>query len=427
MNIRTQAFSLTDQAARWEGQADFLHLWAAATEASNQERTSMWEQLFTSLGGAAFATAHKLLRNSVEPTRPESMRAAASLLRLGAETLRHLGRLDEAALAALNRADALPGPLAAASPLTALHAQLQAVGGMVDALCARHIRALCPPTEVLIPQRLEDFADWTVEEIHQYHLLNLDPAARQALADFPEARVLEASDGRLVALVPPAGLSPEDTQRVLTSPQAVGTFVGGVGSGVPDAWATGLARGAQLANASGQPVAVWIGYPTPGALREGIQTHSAQAGAAELARFQQAIAHRYPDAKRTVVGYSYGTVVTTEAAAAVARGQSVTHSGEHLADAIVLLGSPGVPAAHARQLGGVSGGQDVGPQVYAFTHHQDPIGLLGGAHGGLHGKDPTHPSFGAAALGHDGEYGHYGYFSDERLMHEVGGVIARGG
>lgn len=427
MNTATQAFSLSDQAAHWEDHADFLHAWADATEASNNERTSTWDSLFIPWGGTSFVAAHKLLRNSVDPTRPESMRAAASLLRLGAETLRHLGRLDEAALAALNRADALPGPLAAASPLTALHAQLQAAGGMVDALCARRIRALCTSTEVLIPQRLEDFADWTVDEIHQYHLLNLDLAARQALADFPEARVLESSDGRLVALVPPPDLSPAEAQQALTSPQAVGTFVGGVGSGAPEAWATGLARGAQLANASGQPVAVWIGYPAPAALPQGIQTHSARAGAEDLARFQRALAQRYPGAKRTVVGYSYGTVVTTEAASAAARGVSAAQEGEHLANAIVLLGSPGVPAAHARQLGGVPGSQDVGPQVYAFTHDQDPIGLLGGAHGGLHGKDPTHPSFGATALGHDGEYGHYGYFSDERLMREVGGVIARGG
>lgn len=427
MNAPTQAFSLTNQAAIWEENANFLDGWAETTDANNSERTGTWDSLFTSLDGTAFVNAHKLLRNSVDSTQPETMRAAASLLRLGAETLRHLGRLDEAALAALNRADSLPGPLAATSPLSALHAQLQAAGGMVDALCARRIRALCTPTEVLVPQRLEDFADWTVDEIHQYHLLNLDPAARQALADFPAARVLEASDGRLVALVPPAGLSSEKTQRALTAPQAVGTFVGGVGSGAPESWATGLARGAQLANASGQPVAVWIGYPTPGALPQGIQTHSAQAGAAELARFQRALAHRYPGAKRTVVGYSYGTIVTTEAASTAERGRFDPHGGEHLADAIVLLGSPGVPVSHAGQLGGVSGSRAVGPQVYAFTHDQDPIGLLGGAHGGLHGKDPTHPSFGATALGHDGEYGHHGYFSDERLMREVGGVIARGG
>ena len=126
----------------------------------------------------------------------------------------------------------------------------------------------------------------------------------------------------------------------------------------------------------------------------------------ELVRFQRGIGKRYPGAKRTVVGYSYGSVVTGYAA-----------REEEIASDIVLVGSPGTSAQHARELHGT---------VWAATNDNDPIAIATGPLSGIHGPDPTTQSFGATPLpGADGLPGDHGsYWENPQFLRGLGTVAA---
>ncbi|WP_369253568.1 alpha/beta hydrolase [Geodermatophilus amargosae] len=171
----------------------------------------------------------------------------------------------------------------------------------------------------------------------------------------------------------------------------------------PFGWAQALAGagGADLA------VVVWVGYVTPDGL--GVDAASgrlARAGAAALVRFVDDLR---TGAHVTVVGHSYGAVVTALAARDLA------------ADDLVLLAGPGARAGSAGELGG-------GARVWAGTAEDDwirrvpdvRVGDLG------HGADPAGPDFGARSVPVDGVVGHDGYLAPGTASLEAVAAVATG-
>jgi alpha/beta hydrolase family protein len=171
----------------------------------------------------------------------------------------------------------------------------------------------------------------------------------------------------------------------------------------PFGWAQSLAR----AGGPGLAVVVWVGYVTPDGL--GVDAASgrlARAGAAALVRF---VGDLPPGAHVTVVGHSYGAVVTALAARDLA------------AEDLVLLASPGARAGSVGELGG-------GARVWAGTAEDDWIGRVPNARiGDLgHGADPADPDFGARPLPVDGVAGHDGYLAPGTASLEAVADVATG-
>lgn len=168
-----------------------------------------------------------------------------------------------------------------------------------------------------------------------------------------------AGDGRAVVVI-----------GDLAEASSIAVLVPGVGttlSGLNDE----LERARNLAAAAGPATAVivWADYDAPGWIGSPSMA-AASAAAPALAEFLD----RLPSGPRlTVIGHSYGSLV---AATALADGGS--------ADALVVLGSPGLGVDRATELVGAG-------EVYAVRAPGDLIGALG-AFGGV---DPALPSFGA--------------------------------
>lgn len=156
----------------------------------------------------------------------------------------------------------------------------------------------------------------------------------------------------------------------------------------PFGWAQALAD----AGGPGLAVVVWVGYVTPDGLGvDAAGGRLARAGAAALVRFVDDLD---TGAHVTVVGHSYGAVVTALAARDLA------------ADDLVLLASPGARADSVAELG-------TGARVWAGRADDDWIGRVPNVRVGDlgHGADPADPDFGARAVPVDGVAGHDGYLS----------------
>lgn len=285
---------------------------------------------------------------------------------------------------------------AAASAAGLLLQQVRALGDSLDWLCSQEIDALCTPAGVAPPVRLEDFSDLPLETIHEINLAQSNEHVAKLAAKNPDMKVLEASDGRLVAMVAPGGFR--------TTPASLTTFVEGVHSSDPDTWQRAVDRGRNLAKASGGPAVVWLGYQAPTSLPRAVHANPARTASQDLVRFQRSLGARYPQAKRTVVGYSYGSVVTGHAA-----------KEDKIADDVVLVGSPGTGAGHAAELHG---------RIWAATNANDPIAIATGPKGGIHGPDPTTDAFGATPLpGADNLPGDHGtYWEDPQFLRGLGQV-----
>jgi hypothetical protein len=133
-------------------------------------------------------------------------------------------------------------------------------------------------------------------------------------------------------------------------------------------------------------VVAWLGYdsPTVDVLWDG----AAAGGGPALVRLVDGLAMANPTATRTVVGHSYGTLVT---GVALRSGLDV--------DAVVLTGSPGVGAGSARELGDTPIYAERAPGDYvSYSEHFGP--------------DPTGPDFGATRLATGDTAGHSGYFDE---------------
>jgi hypothetical protein len=166
----------------------------------------------------------------------------------------------------------------------------------------------------------------------------------------------------------------------------VSSYVPGLGTNLDKDFAKGTvdraqqtAIGAQKYDPSSASI-VWLGYDAP-LLEERVTVSSpadAEAGAPAYNRFMDGIraTNQNADPHITAIGHSYGSLTVGTAAQ--------QPGGIPGADDIVLLGSPGVGADHAGELGV---GQD---HVYVGASDNDPVSMA--------------PSFGEAAGGAIGRW-----------------------
>jgi predicted alpha/beta hydrolase family esterase len=148
----------------------------------------------------------------------------------------------------------------------------------------------------------------------------------------------------------------------------------------------------------------WVGYSPPGAI-DVLIDDDAVAGGDALTDYVASL----PSAARvTVVAHSYGSVVAGEA----------LRDGMH-ADAVVLVGSPGVGAATAASATAAVG--DAMPIIYAERAPFDGVGLSE-----AYGRDPADPRFGAVRLATGPEVrGHSAYFDEGTLaLENMAAVVA---
>ena len=184
-------------------------------------------------------------------------------------------------------------------------------------------------------------------------------------------------------------------------PERVITMVAGATTGKPSQLAGELEKARYLSEQTGAAVVVWQGYAPPPLLTDAISPHRAEAGADDLAMFQAALDERYPDAQKTVVTHSYGTLLATKAAS--------THG--LLADDLWILGSAGVAASHASEL------TLAGPEatVHVVDSPTDPILLLRSGPSAALGSSPSYVGWGGEQVpGVRG--GHRDYFTDPAFL-----------
>lgn len=275
--------------------------------------------------------------------------------------------------------------------------ELNALGTALDIACARQIALICTPLADPGAPSLANYPDQSPEEIHEINLLTASDEIRELAAQHPDLRILETPEGGLVASV-----------GDLETADSVITFVAGVGSSDPNGWSAQVDRTRDLARATGGAGVLWLGYPAPPTLAHGLQHEPAAAAGRELARFQDELARRYPGQQRYVLGYSYGSVVVGEAAQVGLR-----------ADDVVFVASPGVGVGSVADM--TLRGDD--PQVHVLASRGDPIGLLSGPAGGIHGRDPASPGFGARVWDPGVTGGHNSYFSDPDFLAAVGEAV----
>lgn len=156
----------------------------------------------------------------------------------------------------------------------------------------------------------------------------------------------------------------------------------------------------------GTATVAWIGYDAPNK-REVLTDHDARVGAADLVHFVDGLhaEAQGPDPVVTVVGHSYGSLLVGIAA----------RMGL-VADNLVLIGSPGVEAKTASQLGITTG------QVYDGLDRGDVVvrDIVYGAGSAAalfkgkttwYGPNPASRSFGAVRFATGAATGHSGYYA----------------
>jgi hypothetical protein len=193
-------------------------------------------------------------------------------------------------------------------------------------------------------------------------------------------RIDHRGDGRWVGRTGPA-----DADVIVVLVPGVGTDLAEVGRLTADAgrlWATTVAHAsadsAMGGSATGRiAVLSWLGYDPPDNVVVGLDPRSALVGAPRLAQDGSALRASGADTV-VVVGHSYGAVVASRA---VSSGMA--------ADAVVLLGSPGLGRAATGGITGHGTGQPAMDLWVAAAPH-DPIPLIGRSglvHGALPGRD----------------------------------------
>lgn len=142
-------------------------------------------------------------------------------------------------------------------------------------------------------------------------------------------------------------------------------------------------------------VVAWLGYRTPAGISlDAIGENRARAGANALVAFVDALTGRYPGARVTLVGHSYGAIVAGLAAPRLPQ----VHD-------LVTLGAPGVGVDRAAGLGGAHVYAALAPTDWINRVPQLRLFGLG------HGKRPSSPGFGAVELPTRGVAGHDWYLA----------------
>lgn len=236
---------------------------------------------------------------------------------------------------------------------------------------------------------LFDHPDESFESLHARHAQTLPASTLRAVEDVGGV-LLEAGPTASTVLVGDA----VDPARVIT-------MVAGATTGKPSQLPGELEKARMLSERTGAAVVVWQGYAPPPLLTNAASPHRAHAGADDLAMFQAALEERFPDAQKTVVSHSYGTLLATKAA----------HQHGLLADDLWILGSAGVSGEHVSKL------TLAGPEatVHVVDSPEDPILLLRSGSTAAIGSSPSYIGWGGErVLGVRG--GHTDYFTDPAFL-----------
>ena len=323
----------------------------------------------------------------------EKMEEIAAILEQTSAAQHALDLAKEALLKAV-----VPGQLRAYQE--ALLAGLSLMEKHLDQACSAAVANACMLAHEQNVDRLVFHPDEPLSKISSRHL-DTAPASVSEIVGDSDGVVLEGGpDGYTIMI----GVDYDDNGEPIP-PESVTTLVSGVGSGHPDKFAVAVEEAQAVASATGGAVVVWQGYSPPPTLLEGMSRSAASAGADDLASFQFAMEERFPDARKVVVGHSYGSVVAARAAE------------EHgiFADELYLVGSPGVSASHVSDL--TLYGDE--PKITVADSPTDPILLLRTPLSALHGNDPGSTYFGAERVpGIRG--GHTDYFEDEAMLRALG-------
>ena len=236
---------------------------------------------------------------------------------------------------------------------------------------------------------LFDHPDESFESLHARHAQTV-PASTMAAVEDAGGVILEAGPTATTVLVGDA----VDPSRVIT-------MVAGATTGTPSKLPGELEKAQMLSEKTGAAVVVWQGYAPPPLLTDAASPHRAHAGADDLAMFQAALEERFPDAQKTVVSHSYGSLLATKAA----------HQHGLLADDLWILGSAGVSGEHVSKL------TLAGPEatVHVVDSPEDPILLLRSGPTAAIGSSPSYIGWGGErVLGVRG--GHTDYFTDPTFL-----------
>ncbi|GAB2497870.1 hypothetical protein CATRI_12080 [Corynebacterium atrinae] len=340
---------------------------------------------------AAIARLGRLSEGLNSP--PGQMVRVASVLSTTAGLQEHLDQMRERVLGAI-------GTLSEHDPsIQRTLTSLRMLGEALDWACARQIGILCADgAGTLDPgERLADLPDLPIDAVHELRLLTAPPHLSELAEANPDLRLLEASDGRLVAAI-----GDIDTSESVT------TVVAGVSSSDPAGWATQVTRARAVAGATGGAAVLWLGYPAPSNAAEALNPAAARMAGPQLRGFQEELARRHPGQRRIVVGYSYGSVVVGNAA----RSEAGLH-----ADDVVLVGSPGAGVSDASQLRLLGDA----PRVHAMTNPGDIVGWAAG----VQGPDPTSPGFGAEVWPGTPSGDHSSYWEDPHFLDKLRGLSSR--
>jgi len=144
-------------------------------------------------------------------------------------------------------------------------------------------------------------------------------------------------------------------------------------------------------------VIAWLGYDAPqGVGRDAAREELARAGATSLDRFTQDLAIMRPNARLTLIGHSYGSVVAGLAAASLPA---------QVKD-LVVVGSPGMGVSRVADL-------HTSAHVWAGQSAQDWIDWVPAFQvwGAGHGTLPVTAGFGARVFGTNGVIDHDHYLA----------------
>ena len=323
---------------------------------------------------------------------PASDASAARLAGYGAELDASAARLHTAA-GLLDNAAQMQHDLDEAARFAARHFHsrgvlwLNAMSMMLDLQLSQSLLGAAGKEQVYDP--LFAHPDEDLESLNARHAQTV-PASTREVVGAADGMFLEAGPAAATVIVGDA----VDPDRVIT-------LVAGATTGKPSQLAGELQKARYLSEQTGAAVVVWQGYAPPPLLTDAISPHRAAAGADDLAMFQAALDERYPDAQKTVVSHSYGTLLATKAAS--------THG--LLADDLWILGSAGVAASHASEL------TLAGPEatVHVVDSPTDPILLLRSGPSAALGASPSYVGWGGEQVpGVRG--GHCDYFTDPAFV-----------
>ncbi len=227
------------------------------------------------------------------------------------------------------------GVAGAAAVMIQLHLfSLKFQGDLLDQACSMAIRSLGEPITTDYSQGtfLDGNEHLSIAELHEQALAHAKPQAElmQVLHKYPEARLLEASDGQFAIMF-----------GNTIDPEVITTTVSGKGSGDPSTWINDANRAAEMARYTGQPVIFWAGYDPPDSYLEAANPEFAETGAVQLQKFLQETTERFPAAKQVVVAHSYGSTTA---------GLAAQRPGGLPIDELILVASPGVHAESIAQL-----------------------------------------------------------------------------